>query len=254
VKLGVSSLSFELKDKIYMCKSEGLNHIELGIDNLDEYEILYDYIDEINKHNISVGIHLPMELNTCENIDYIRNAWVDFTYKNFEYAHKLNLKYFNIHLGYVMTNRFLSNKPKYLNNSIDFLKKICSKSKEIDIYIENTYSKQGDFSNVGNCLYDFEYIFSELNNIDNLGFCYDTGHNLINKDLYIKNLYNKIKLIHLSDNDGLNDLHIGLKHGILDINDISNVVNIKGAKYIVLEIQDKYINESKDLIKNIIRL
>jgi sugar phosphate isomerase/epimerase len=254
LRLGISSLSFELRDKIYMCKSEGLNHIELGIDNLGEYEILYDYINEIKKHDISIGIHLPMELNTCENIDYIRNAWVDFVYNNLEYAHKLNVKYFNIHLGYVMTNRLLSNRPKYLNNSVDFINEICLKSEEVDIYIENTYSKDGDFSNVGNCSYDFEYIFNKLNNIDKLGFCYDTGHNLIDKDIYTRNLYNKIKLIHLSDNDGLNDLHIGLNHGILDIDEVSNVINIKGLKYIVLEVKDKYISESRDLIKNMIRL
>ena len=254
MRLGIQSLAFELEEKIYICKNEGLNHIEIGIDNLDEYEILFEHIDEIKSHDISIGIHLPMELNTCENIDYIRNSWVEFLYNSFDYANKLNIKYFNFHLGYVMTNRLLSNKIKYLNNSIDFINKVLLKSKEIDIYIENTYSNQGDFSNIGNCANDFEYIFNKFDNIDKLGFCYDTGHNLIDKDIYVKSLYNKIKLLHLSDNDGINDLHIGLNHGILDINHIYDILNIKTVNYIVLEVKDKYISESKDIIKNIVRL
>ena len=36
-----------------------------------------------------------MELNSCENIKYIRNSWVDFINK-MEYELKdLNIKYFN---------------------------------------------------------------------------------------------------------------------------------------------------------------
>ena len=43
-----------------------------------------------------------MELNTCENIDYIRNSWIEFVEKLYENVKDLNIKYFNLHLGYVM--------------------------------------------------------------------------------------------------------------------------------------------------------
>ena len=96
MRLGISSLLFNLDEALELCKDiKRIEHIEVGIDNLDECLKLCSYKDKFNKLNLSLGIHLPMELNSCENIKYIRNSWVDFINK-MEYELKdLNIKYFN---------------------------------------------------------------------------------------------------------------------------------------------------------------
>ena len=74
MKIGISALKFNLEDALNICKkNKKISHIEMGIDNLEDVESLKKYKDEINKLNLSISIHLPMELNTCEDIKFINN-------------------------------------------------------------------------------------------------------------------------------------------------------------------------------------
>ena len=49
----------------------------------------------------------------------------------------------------------------------------------------------------------------ELSDSPNLGVCYDNGHEMLNSDEYetVQKYGNRIKVIHLHDNDGVKDLH-----------------------------------------------
>jgi len=72
MEIGISALSFNIEEALDICeKIDEIKHIEMGIDNLEECENLYKYKGRIKKLNLSLGIHLPMELNACENITYI---------------------------------------------------------------------------------------------------------------------------------------------------------------------------------------
>ncbi|RDY24103.1 sugar phosphate isomerase/epimerase [Romboutsia maritimum] len=246
MRIGVSTLLFNIKECLVMCeKIDVIKHIEIGIDNIKECSELYEYRDYINKLGLSIGIHLPMELNTCENIEYIKDSWIKYIQELEKNLEGFNIEYFNLHLGYVMKNRLSKNRDKYLNISSEFLDNI-KLNKNTVITIENTYSKDGDFCNIGNKVYDFEYIFNKIKN-DKTYLCYDTGHYLINKDEYIKNMKDKIKVIHLSDNDGINDIHIGIGKGILSEKHIIEVLKLN-PDYLVLEINYEHI---KDTIKKL---
>ncbi|XTR37612.1 sugar phosphate isomerase/epimerase family protein [Paraclostridium tenue] len=246
MKIGIPALVHEISKAIDICKcNKYINHIEIGIDNLDECKQVIKYAKKFEENNISIGIHIPMELNTCENIDYIRESWIKFILELNKKLINIDVKYFNMHVGYVITNRFEKNKEKYLNNSIKFFKNLDIDTK---IYIENTYTKGGDICNVGTTSYEFEYIF---NSVPKIGFCYDTGHNLINKDDFISKLKDKLNLIHLSDNDGIKDLHIGLGKGILSIDSIKDLIKLN-PQFIILEINYNDINESVKLLERFI--
>lgn len=250
MKIGISALIFNLEEALEICKSEkAISHIEIGIDNLEECEKLHKYKEEFKKLELSIGIHLPMELNTCENIKFIRQSWVKFIQEMDFKLRCLDIKYFNFHLGYVISNRLSKNRDKYLEIATDFLKEVSSKI-DTSISIENTYSKQGDLSNVGNIVYDFEYIFNKIEN-DMLWFCYDTGHNLINPDEYVSKLRSRVKIIHLSDNDGKEDIHIGIGKGELSRNHIKELLDLD-AQYIVLEVNYNDIADSIKKVQDII--
>ncbi len=249
MKLGISALLFNLEEALNLCeKNLSITHIELGIDNIYECDELDKYKERINDLNISLSIHLPMELNSCENIKYISDSWIDFFMNIKQKLNNFDIKYYNLHLGYVITNRLYKNRNKYLDNSVKFLDKI-SYEKDINISIENVYSNLGDFSNVGNKAYDFEYIFNKIEN-ENIWFCYDTGHNLINNDDYINKLESKTKVIHLSDNDGIKDIHIGIGKGILSLNHIKEVIKLN-PKYMILEIDFKHIEDTINILDTI---
>ena len=118
MRFGISALVHEINKAIEICKiNDFINHIEIGIDNLYECKAVLNYIEEFKSNDISIGIHLPMELNTCENIEYIRNSWVKYIEEVKEKLNPLDIKYFNIHLGYVIKTRFDKNKNKYLDKN-----------------------------------------------------------------------------------------------------------------------------------------
>ena len=161
MRLGISALLFNLDKALELCREvDRINHIEVGIDNLDECIKLSKYKGEFDKLNLSLGIHLPMELNSCENIKYIRKSWIDFINKIEDGLKDLNIEYFNMHLGYVISERLYKNRIKYLDNSVSFFEELLKVSNK-RLSIENTYSKNGDFSNIGYICDDFEYIFNK---------------------------------------------------------------------------------------------
>lgn len=248
MRFGISALVHEINKAIEICKiNDFINHIEIGIDNLYECKAVLNYIEEFKSNDISIGMHLPMELNTCENIEYIRNSWVKYIEEVKEKLNPLDIKYFNIHLGYVIKTRFDKNKNKYLDNTVDFIEKINVSSK---VFIENTYTKGGDICNIGTTVDEFEYIFNNITR-KNTGFCYDTGHNLINNDKYIYNLREKINLVHLSDNNGINDSHDSIGTGKLDLEEVRELINLK-PEFIVLEVRHENINESIKIVERFI--
>lgn len=244
MKVGISALIFNLKEALDICENnKEINHIEIGIDNIKDCEELKRYEYKIKDLHLSVGIHLPMELNPCEHIEFIRNKWIDYIITLNEKLNFLEISYFNMHLGYVMTDRLSKNKEKYLNNIIDFFDKLL-KTKNLPITIENTYTKGGDFSNVGSKVEDFNYIFQHNENIN---FCYDTGHNLICKSNY-NLLKDKIKIIHISDNNTKEDEHLGLMKGKLDHNELKYILSIN-PEFLVLEMNFDDIEESLHILK-----
>ncbi|CEQ13556.1 sugar isomerase / endonuclease [[Clostridium] sordellii] len=248
MRFGISALVHEINNAIEICKiNDFINHIEIGIDNLYECKAVLNYIEEFKSNDISIGIHLPMELNACENIEYIRNSWVKYIEEVKEKLNPLDIKYFNIHLGYVIKTRFDKNKNKYLDNTVDFIEKVNVSSK---VFIENTYTKGGDICNIGTTVDEFEYIFNNITR-KNTEFCYDTGHNLINSDKYINNLREKINLVHLSDNNGINDSHDSIGTGKLDLEEVRELINLK-PEFIVLEVRHENINESIKIVERFI--
>ena len=141
MRLGISALLFNLDKALELCREvDRINHIEVGIDNLDECIKLSKYKGEFDKLNLSLGIHLPMELNSCENIEYIRKSWIDFINKIEDGLKDLNIEYFNMHLGYVISERLYKNRIKYLDNSVSFFEELLKVSNK-RLSIENTYSK-----------------------------------------------------------------------------------------------------------------
>lgn len=246
MRIGISALVHELEKAILICKeNDMITHIEVGIDNLYECNKILNFYNEFLENDISIGIHLPMELNTCENVEYIRNSWAKFINTMEGSLDCLDIRYFNMHLGYVIKNRFELNKKKYLDNTISFIKELeCNK----DIFIENTYTNGGDLCNVGTMPDEFEYIFS---NIDKAKFCYDTGHKLISKESFLPRLKEHVRLVHLSDNDGKKDSHIGIGKGKMELNKIEEVINLN-PNFIILEVGYKHIKESIQLLERFI--
>ena len=98
---------------------------------------------------------------------------------------------------------------------------------------------------MGSDVEDFEYIFKYNKNIS---FCFDSGHNLICKSNYDL-LKNKTKVIHLSDNNEMEDEHLGILKGDLTLQALKNILSLK-PEFLVLEMKLDNIEESLNILKN----
>ena len=246
MKLGISALAKDLKAKIEICKNMGFNHIEIGIDNLDDWKYIELYYSVLRNNNISMGIHLPMELNTCEYIRYIKREWMNFVIANCNKAREFNVEYYNLHLGYGFKNKVDRDRDGFVNNSIDFFNELMECTKDINITIENAYSSHGDFEILGNNANDFKLIFSKN---EKIGFCYDTGHNLIDKDVYLEEFKDRIRVVHLSDNDGKMDLHLEIfcENGKFKREELDKILEIKNLEFLIFEVKDSCLEDSKKI-------
>lgn len=98
---------------------------------------------------------------------------------------------------------------------------------------------------MGSDVEDFEYIFKCNKDIR---FCFDSGHNLICKSNYYL-LKNKIKVIHLSDNNGVEDEHSGILKGNLTSQELKIILSLK-PEFLVLEMNLNDVEESLDILKS----
>lgn len=224
----------------------GFNHIEIGLDEIKDWEYITEFLKEDKK--ISIGIHMPMEMNPCELISQISEAWISFFQQCIDTGCNYNIKYYNLHMGYGLENKILGNRQRYIEKQVDFFESLKIDQKKTFISIENTYSKSGDLITLGNRLSDFKYL---LEKNKNLSFCYDVGHDLINKDDYIESLSDSLKIIHISTNDGRNDLHLGInKKGLFEISKLKKIIQYKKLEYIVLEILEEDLKDSFKILEN----
>lgn len=118
--------------------------------------------------------------------------------------------------GYKLA-RFLGAEDKEWEQTEGFLDSLAPMAKEmgITICIENLYDSVGNHLIEGPCCNAVKAAeridrINERYHAEVLGFCFDTGHaNLIGLDFedFITTLGHRLKVLHIHDNDGRQDLH-----------------------------------------------
>jgi sugar phosphate isomerase/epimerase len=111
----------------------------------------------------------------------------------------------------------------------------------VEIAIENTPEP---FPSLMKSVDDFHRFYEELD--DNIGMVLDVAHANLNNQIqdFIQQFSKKIVHMHVSDNNGISDMHLGIGHGNIDWKNVAKMV--KTADYsdlIVIESTD-HITES----------
>lgn len=164
----------------------------------------------INQMHMPYPIYVPKgdkELN-----DYLREIVAP---KSMALCAFFQCPYIVIH-GYKLA-RFLGSENKEWEQTELFLDSLAPMAKEmgITICVENLYDSidghlvEGPCCNVKKAVERIDRI-NEKYHAEVLGFCFDTGHaNLIGIDFesFITSLGHRLKVLHIHDNDGRQDLH-----------------------------------------------
>lgn len=164
----------------------------------------------INQMHMPYPIYVP---NADKEInDYL---WNQMAPKSMAICRYFDCKYIVIH-GFKLAY-FLGSEELEWQETAKFLDFIAHLAKEmgITICIENLYDGIGGHLIEGPCCNVRKAVeriddFNEKYGAEVLGFCFDTGHaNLVGIDFenFITMLGDRLKVLHIHDNDGISDLH-----------------------------------------------
>ncbi|NLW70712.1 MAG: sugar phosphate isomerase/epimerase [Eubacteriaceae bacterium] len=122
--------------------------------------------------------------------------------------------------------------PQDFSVGLDRMKRLVDRAERLDISISIENMSRPEY---------LEAIFKNIQS-DKLGFCFDSGHwNVFTPKVDLLTLYgNKLKAVHLHDNDGIDDWHALPFSGSIDWNDIA--AKLAGSSYpnvVALEIGNK---------------
>lgn len=165
---------------------------------------------KINQMHMPYPIYVPMA--SKEMNDYL---WNEVAPKSMKVCAFFNCQYIVIH-GCKLAH-YLGSEDEEWKQTSRFIDSIAPLAKElgITICIENLYDSIGGHLVEGPCC-DVKKAVKRIDHINEkyhaevLGFCFDTGHaNLVGIDFesFITELGERLKVLHIHDNDGSADLH-----------------------------------------------
>ncbi len=217
-KAGFSCVDFSLNEFLtnnLLYDNQKNSFFEQSIEELIKY--FHPYLSAVERNHITINqMHLPYPLyvpNGKDEInDYLRKHVAP---KSIEICNYFNCSYLVLH-GFKMARILGSEEAEWemTEEFIDYLAPLAIE-KGVVLCLENLYSSFGGHLIEGPCC-NASKVIERIDRINNkynaevLGFCFDTGHaNIVGMDdeSFLVKLGNRLKVLHIHDNDGISDLH-----------------------------------------------
>lgn len=247
MKIGVSALA-TAKEKF---ENELDYYAELGLDCV---EILHDFpndefdIDILNSYDVNYSIHSPFnDVNIASLDKHIRKTSIEEIKSSIDLANKIDSEIVVIHPGKITYGARPYEDKVYELNDQSF--------KELSIYANDAgvYPCFENMPDIEGFMYkDINQLNKIIEEVDgymtlDLGHAHTNGY--VPEDLY----FDRVKHIHVHDNDGSDDTHVTLGEGTFNLNNFFDYFAKKQYVDIyLLELHSKEsIKNSLDFIKNL---
>ena len=227
---------------------------------IDFVEIFHDYpnrdindekdlIDKMNSYDLKYTIHAPfIEVNPASVNPALGKSSIDEIKRSIDLANILDSEIVVIHPGRCIFENDIEYMESVYRIAEENLKIIgeYAKDKEVNVCIEN-------LPKIRTFMYsDINQLHDSLERI-NLPMTLDIGHaytaGFTVEDVY----FERIKHIHIHDNDGIHDSHLPLGDGVIDFKkvfDIFNKNNYDGIYNFELSSKE-YIERSIEYLKSL---
>ena len=118
----------------------------------------------------------------------------------------------------------------------------------VNVAIENTPEP---FPSLMKRVDDFHRFFNDLE--DDLGMVLDVAHANLNNQIqdFLKQFSKKIVHMHVSDNNGDSDLHLGIGHGNIDWKNVAKAVKDSGYGNLIMIESTDHIQESLQTLRDL---
>ena len=188
--------------------------------------------------NLDFVVHAPWAgINIATPDPVLRRTVLKRLEKSVVYAGQLGCRLWIFHPGSrTGLSHFYPKKDWKLNlESVRTLLRIARRE-DVDVAIENTPEP---FPSLMKGVDDFHRFYEELN--DDLGMVLDVAHANLNRQIqdFLTQFSKKIVHIHVSDNDGISDLHLGIGYGNVDWKKFAKLAKTADyGKLVVIESTD----------------
>jgi len=199
---------------------------------------------------LDVSVHAPFAgINIALSSPVLRRTILKRLKKSIFYAGQLDCRLWLFHPGLQTgVSHFYPGVDWQVNlDSVRALLKIGRKE-GVEIAIENVPEP---YPFVLKNVEDFSRFYDELN--DDVGLVLDVAHANLNRQIqdFIRRFSEKIVHMHVSDNDGAYDMHLGIGYGTIDWESVAKAV--KEAKYsnIIMLESIEYVEESLQTLRKL---
>ncbi len=229
-----------------------IRHIELpdeGLHSLNTRRV--KKLKEISETcNLDFVMHAPWAgINIATPSPSLRRAVLKRLEKSIVYAGKLGCSLWLFHPGSrTGLSHIYPEKDWQLNlESVHTLLSI-SRREDVKIAIENTPEP---FPSLMKNVDEFTRFYDDLE--DDIGMVLDVAHANLNNQIqdFLIQFTNKIVHMHLSDNDGVSDLHLGLGYGTVDWNHFAKLVKTTNYSNLLVIESTNHIKESIQFLRKL---
>lgn len=201
-----------IKRRLELLKEAGFTSFMMSLDR--NHEKFTDKLEKVVKYCKDIGLeigsgHAPYtdpDVNEFWSNSQVGDDIEEMYMQSLEFAKNNDIKTVVFHLHF-------KNYAKCSEHGLNRLKRMVKFAEQhnINIAVENLY-KYGEL----------DYIFENIKS-NNIGFCYDTGHeNFLTPNSKIIHKHpEKLMALHLNDNDGKQDLHSTIYTGSVNWDDVS---------------------------------
>jgi sugar phosphate isomerase/epimerase len=190
-------------------------------DNLDQASVLLPEIQQKVRAIPLVGMHGPFsELMPASRDPLVRQVARTRYQQGYELAQMIGARHLILHSGYLLKTY---PRDQWIQNSFDFwVEFLADKNTPNMIHLENVY--EDDFSALGELIDRVNQAFQG----ERLTICLDIGHVNANSSKplpdWIFGLGDRIRYVHLHNNDGILDDHWRLDKGKIDVNQVLDLL------------------------------
>jgi sugar phosphate isomerase/epimerase len=229
-----------------------VNHIELADEGL--HALNKRRVKKLKKaakaHNLDFVVHAPWAgTNIASPSPDLRRAVLKRLTKSIVYAGQLDCRLWLFHPGSrTGLSHIYPGEDWQLNlQSVRTLLRVARRE-GVEIAVENTPEP---FPSLMKSVDDFHRFYEDLE--DDIGMVLDIAHANLNSQIqdFLKQFSKKIVHIHVSDNNGASDLHLGIGYGSIDWKNVAKLVKEAEYNKIVMIESTEHIEESVQLLRKL---
>jgi sugar phosphate isomerase/epimerase len=229
-----------------------VKHIELpdeGLHTLNKRRVK-KLKEAAEAHNLDFVIHAPWAgINIATPSPFLRRTILKRLEKSLVYAGQLGCRLWLFHPGSrTGLSPIYPGKDWQLNlESVRALLNVARRE-GVEIAIENTPEP---FPSLMKSVDDFHRFYEDLE--DDIGMVLDVAHANLNRQIqdFIKQFSKKLVHIHVSDNDGASDLHLGIGYGNIDWENVAEMVKEAEYSNLIMIESTEHVEESIQFLRRL---